>query len=411
MVKLALPQRAGLDALVAALGGPEATRLIGGVVRDGLLGLPVSDIDIATRLTPDVVMARLDAAAIRAVPTGLAHGTVTAVLPDGPIEVTTLRRDVATDGRHATVAFTDDWQADAARRDFTINTLYADPISGVVFDYFEGIADLKAGRVRFIGDPLTRIAEDHLRILRFFRFYARYGRGEPDADALAACTARANDLMALSRERIAGELLKLLGSAAPVNAVRVMIAHDILKPVLPEITTADTLEHLVAREAEAGLAGDAIRRLAALIGPSPERAAAIAARLKLSNAQGRRLSAACGWERHDGSAQALAYALGTESAVDRLLIGRAPLDEVIRIGAWQKPVLPISGGALVARGLRAGPIVAATLTRIEAEWVSAGFPEGAAFEAIVDRALSAALQSESDFRANASASSADKGRA
>ena len=218
-------ERPALAAIVAALGGADATRLVGGAVRDGLLGLPVSDIDLATRLVPSEVVERLEAAKIKAVPTGIAHGTVTAVTDDGPVEVTTLRRDVATDGRHAVVAFSDDWREDASRRDFTINALYADSATGEVFDWFDGLADLDARHVRFIGDPLTRIAEDHLRILRFFRFHARFGDGVPDADGLAACATRANDLMALSRERIAAELVKLLAAVDPAPVVATMISH------------------------------------------------------------------------------------------------------------------------------------------------------------------------------------------
>ena len=256
-------RRPGLAALIAALGGPEEARLVGGAVRDGLMGLPVSDIDVATRLLPDDVMARLKAARIKAVPTGLAHGTVTAVTEGGPVEVTTLRRDVATDGRHAKVVFSNDWQEDASRRDFTMNALYADPVSGEVFDWFGGLADLEARRVRFIGDPLTRIAEDHLRILRFFRFHARFGKGPADGPSLTACTTRANDLMALSRERIAAELLKLLAAPQPAPAVRLMIDHGIFAPVLPEIRDAEPLEQLIAREAAAKVAGDPLRRLAA----------------------------------------------------------------------------------------------------------------------------------------------------
>ena len=190
--------------LLAALDTDQgSTRYVGGCVRDTLLGQKVSDVDFATRLQPQAVLERLQAAKIKAIPTGIAHGTITAILRGHPVEITTLRRDVSTDGRRATVAFTTDWQEDAARRDFTINAISADPISLGLFDYFEGLSDLKDGRVRFIGDPIQRIAEDHLRILRFFRFHARFGRGDPDADALEACTRRANDLMALSRERIA----------------------------------------------------------------------------------------------------------------------------------------------------------------------------------------------------------------
>ena len=239
-----------LDALDAAAG---ETRVVGGAVRDTLLGLPVADLDLATRLAPQTVIDRVRAAGLKAVPTGLAHGTVTAVLPDGSVEVTTLRRDIATDGRRATVAFSDDWREDAARRDFTINALYADPGDGAVIDFFGGLDDLAAGRVRFIGDPLQRIAEDHLRILRFFRFHARFGRGDPDEAALAACAARANDLMALSRERIADELLKLLAGVDPAPVIALMLGHGVLRPVLPEITDAAPLAALVAAELRAAL--------------------------------------------------------------------------------------------------------------------------------------------------------------
>ncbi len=247
--------RPGLDRLAAVLGAREGTaRFVGGAVRDTRLGLPVADIDIATRHAPDAVLALLRDARIKAVPTGLAHGTVTAVLEGGPVEVTTLRRDVSTDGRHAVVAFTDDWREDAARRDFTINALYADPISGQIYDYFGGLADLDARHVRFIGDPYQRIAEDHLRILRFFRFLARFGDAA-DPAGLEACAERANDLMALSRERIADELLKLLVAKGAVRIVGLMVERGILAPVLPEIEAdgVDRLAYLAAREAEAGV--------------------------------------------------------------------------------------------------------------------------------------------------------------
>ena len=368
-----------LDPLVAALGGGETTRLIGGVVRDSLLGVPVSDVDMATRLTPDEVIARLKAAGIKSVPTGIAHGTVTAVMPDGPVEITTLRRDVSTDGRRATVAFTDDWREDAARRDFTINALSANPDTGEVYDYFGGREDLTAGHVRFIGQPLQRIAEDHLRILRFFRFYGRFGKGTPDAAAYDACADRANDLMSLSRERIASELLKLLSYAMPTAAVRLMLARDILKPVLPEIMSADRLDSLVSRE---GVNGDPIRRLAALIGPNPAVAKDIATRLKLSKAQSNRLATACGWAIPHDNVPALAYRLGIESARDRLLLAGA---DAAKLDNWHRPKFPISGGTLIKRGLESGPIVAQTLAQIENAWVDAGFPTGPAFDDILDR--------------------------
>src|SRR5258708_35589886 len=206
--------------LLDALGADaRLTRYVGGAVRDDLLGLPLSDIDLATRITRDEVMDRLKKARIKAVPTGIDHGTVTAVSDGHPFDITSLRRDISTDGRRATVAFPDDWKEDAARRDFTINALSADPLTGELFDYFGGIADLEQRHIRFIGDPLQRIAEDHLRILRFFRFHARFGAGEPDHSALEACPGRAHDLMALSRARVADEIPKLLGVADPLRPV------------------------------------------------------------------------------------------------------------------------------------------------------------------------------------------------
>jgi poly(A) polymerase len=377
--------REGLAALVAALG--DTARFVGGAVRDGLLGMPVSDVDVATRLRPEQVIERLQAAGIKAVPTGIAHGTITAVTAGGPVEITTLRRDVATDGRHATVAYTDDWQEDAARRDFTINALSADLVTGEVYDFFNGVADLEAGVVRFIGAPLERIAEDHLRILRFFRFHARFGRGAPDAAAYEACAERANDLMALSRERIADELLKLLATANPVPAVTLMLARGILKPVLPEISDGARLVRLVAREAEFAIAGDAVRRLAALV--DWDVADDIGKRLRLSKAKSKRLVTACG-EIVAQPVTALAYRIGREGAVDRLLIGEGVAADFMTLAGWTKPTLPISGGVLVERGVESGPEVSRTLAVIEENWVVAGFPTGVAFDAIVERVLSRA---------------------
>ena len=286
-----LPDRVGLRALARILGSIDgATRFVGGAVRDMLAGEPIKDIDLATKLEPQEVTARLQKARIKAVPTGIAHGTVTAVLSSGPVEVTTLRRDVSTDGRRATIAYTDDWREDAARRDFTINALYADPETGELFDYFGGESDLAAGLVRFIGEPLQRIAEDHLRILRFFRFHARFGKGAPDPASLKACGERANDLMALSRERIADELLKLLALPRPVETVRLMLSTGIFLPVLPEIITAEGLAALVAIEDSP----DPVRRLASLIPANGETAGAVAKRLKLSKLATKRLLLAPG---------------------------------------------------------------------------------------------------------------------
>ena len=378
-------ERDGMAALIAALGAGEA-RFVGGCVRDTLLGLPVADIDVATRHPPDRTLALLKAAGIRTVPTGLAHGTVTAVLPSGPVEVTTLRRDVATDGRHAVVAFAGEWRDDAARRDFTINALYADPLTGAVFDWHDGLADLAAGQVRFIGDPLRRIAEDHLRILRFFRFHARFGDAI-DPAGLDACAARANDLMALSRERIAAELLKLLVARGAVAAVALMIGHGILRAVLPEIDAAgaDRLATLAGRERQAGVAPDPIRRLAALLPPAA--AEEVGARLKLSNAQRRRLAGATAGPGVEGT-QALGYRVGVAAAVDRLLLAGG---DPAPLAGWQPPRLPVGGGDLVALGLSKGPAVAAALREVERRWIAAGFADAARARAIAADVVAQAL--------------------
>ena len=382
-------RRRGMPRLLKALGGDEGlTRFVGGAVRDDLLDLPVSDVDLATRIRPDEVVQRLEAAGIKVVPTGIAHGTVTAVSDGHPVEITSLRRDVATDGRRATVAYTDDWEEDAARRDFTLNALSADPKTGEIFDYFHGLDDLEARRVRFIGDPEARIAEDHLRILRFFRFHARFGSGDPDPAGVEACAARANDLMALSRERIADELLKLLGMPDPAPTVAVMLRRDILRPVLPEIepVALAPLGRVIAAEKQAQTEPDALRRLAALLPPDPILAVKVAARLRLSNKARKRL--ACIAERDLGAnPQALAYRVGMECATDRLLLAAEPA-KTAEIAGWRVPRLPIGGGKLIARGVPEGPAVARNLRRIEELWIEAGFPHGEEFERIVADALS-----------------------
>ncbi|HYJ51678.1 MAG TPA: CCA tRNA nucleotidyltransferase [Allosphingosinicella sp.] len=362
-----------MDRLLRTLGADKGeTRFVGGCVRDTLLGLEVSDVDLATCLTPQTVLARLERARIKAVPTGIAHGTITAVIGGAPVEVTTLRRDVSTDGRRATVAFTDDWREDAARRDFTINALSANPADGAVFDYFAGMDDLAARTVRFIGEPLQRIAEDHLRILRFFRFHARFGSGEPEPAGLEACAARANDLMALSRERIADELLKLLALPDPAPTAALMVARGIFRPVLPEIDSADRLAALVAAERGAGIAPEAIRRLAALVPADPEVAADIAARLRLSKRLARRLVSAARTELE--TPELLAYRIGAAETIDRFLLhAGAPPPDLAALEIWKRPRLPVGGGDLVAMGLEAGPAVAATLQAIERDWAADGF--------------------------------------
>jgi poly(A) polymerase len=392
-------QREGMRKLLATLSAADGeTRYVGGSVRDALLGLPATDVDLATRLQPDEVIERLKKAHIKAVPTGIAHGTVTAVLREGPVEVTTLRRDVATDGRRATIAYTHDWREDAARRDFTINAFSADPLTLELFDYFGGQEDLKARRVRFIGDPLTRIAEDHLRILRFFRFHARFGGPDPHAPSLDACAARANDLMALSRERIADEWLKLLGLVSPTAAVALMLERGILRPVMPEVEAAraDDLATLVEREQALAVAPEPLRRFAALLPPDAEVATSLGLRLRLSNKAVKRLAKAAERNGEGADARALAYRIGADEAVDRILLGTAPIDEareqLASIREWDKPRLPLTGGDIIAMGVRAGPLVAKTLQAVERDWIDAGFPKDtdevrALARARVDQAL------------------------
>jgi poly(A) polymerase len=369
-------------ALLAALDAPAGeTRLVGGAVRDALIGAAGADIDLATRLSPQMVMARVKAAGLKAVPTGLAHGTVTAVGKTLTAEVTTLRRDVATDGRHAEVAFTDDWLADASRRDFTINALYAALPGGEISDFFGGLDDLAARRVRFIGAPLQRIAEDHLRILRFFRFSTRFA-AVIDADGLAACTLRANDLMALSRERIALELRGILSLPDPLAIMALMLENGIWRPVLPEFATErlPVLARTIAAEAASGLPRDWRRRLAALL--TPDTADAVTGRLRLSNADRARVGLAV--VPLDGAVLLpLAWSIGAEAVVDRLLISGQSGPEAAALAAWQRPRLPASGRDLIARGVVPGPEVARRLGAFERAWVAAGFPADAAQVAVL----------------------------
>ncbi|MBX9897782.1 MAG: CCA tRNA nucleotidyltransferase [Qipengyuania sp.] len=377
--------RSGLALLTRALGADDI-RWVGGAVRDTLLGHPVKDIDCATRLRPETVIDRCKAAGIRTVPTGIDHGTVTAILEDGPVEVTSLRRDVATDGRRATVAFAEDWHEDAARRDFTINALYVHPATLAISDYFGGLDDLAAHRVRFIGEAEQRIREDHLRILRFFRFQARFG-SEPDAAGLAACTALAGTLKGLSRERIGGELLALLALPDPAPTVRLMAGAGVLAVVLPEARERElaALERLVAQEAGQQIEGDPLRRLAALVPAIPTLAQAVAARLRLSKQQRARL--VCAAERKDSDAnapRALAYREGLACARDRLLLAGA---DITPLKHWEVPRFPLKGGQIVARGVAAGPEVARMLRAVEKRWVEEGFPDAARIDELVSEAL------------------------
>jgi poly(A) polymerase len=378
--------RPELAKLVSALGEGNV-RWVGGAVRDTLLGHPVSDIDAATPLLPDEVIERLEAAGIRTIPTGIDHGTVTALLKGGNVEITTLRKDVSTDGRRATVAFSDDWREDAARRDFTINALYADPATRELFDYFGGAADLKAGRVRFIGDARQRIREDHLRILRYFRFQARFGSQPADQESESACAELAATLKGLSRERIGMEFLNLLSLPDPAPTVARMRALGVLPVVLPEAgkREIESLAALIEAEREHAVERDPIRRLAALLPAVPPVAEAVAARLRLSRSQRGRLSCAAARDTRDANnPRALAYRIGTPCAVDRLLLTGA---DPAPLAGWEPPSLPLKGGEIVARGIAAGPDVARILRAVEAEWVREGFPDRARVEQLLQTEL------------------------
>ena len=389
-------KRRGLAALIAALDGK--ARFVGGAVRDTLLGLEVKDVDIATPLLPEDVMDRLTAASVKVVPTGIAHGTVTAVLPDGPIEITTLRRDVSTDGRRATVAFSDDWKEDSARRDFTINALSADPATLEVFDYFGGLDDLRNLRIRFIGSAHERIAEDYLRIMRYFRFLARFGQEKVDDEGFAACTAAAAKLETLSRERVADELLKLLQTEDPRFAVGKMLDAGIFEHIVEEIDKDIELvfSRLVEREQQLQIVPTAIRRLVALLPKDPEKASRVATSLKLSKKQqkaiGERLLPGFGRDAGQPGAnssdiRAFAYRTSVDAARDVALLftgdGALP-DMLAQLKDWQPPVFPLTGGYLIERGLKPGPVVAKTLAKIETAWIAQGFPDEKWVQKFVD---------------------------
>lgn len=373
-------------------------RIVGGAVRDALLGLAVSDVDLATPLLPEEIVRRLEEARIKAVPTGFDHGTITAVADGRAFEITTLRRDLETDGRRATVAFSSDWQEDAARRDFTMNALYADPDNGEIFDYFGGLADIESGHVRFIGDAGQRIAEDHLRILRLFRFHARFGKGPIDAEALSAARANATKLMALSRERIADELRKLLAVADPAPSVSAMVKAGIFAAFLPEIVPgADvSLARLVQRERETGIAPLPVRRLSALLPTDPVLVEKVAARLKLSNRMRADLAILAKLDHGVTTERQLAYRLGTDNARSHILLhhGDQGLGEAIAaLHGWEPPQLPIKGGDLIQMGLRQGPMVARTLQAVERQWIAEDFPSETRTREIAGQLVAEALRS------------------
>jgi poly(A) polymerase len=378
--------------------GGEA-RIAGGAVRNSLMGLPVADIDIATTLTPDVVMTRAEAAGIKAVPTGIAHGTVTLVVDGKPFEVTTLRRDVATDGRRAEVAFGADWQTDAERRDLTINALYARQ-DGTVVDLVGGLADIESRTIRFIGDAAARIAEDHLRILRFFRFFAYYGSGRPDADGLRACARAKETLAKLSAERVWAETKKLLAAHDPGRALLWMRQVGVLPAILPESEKwgIDSIPALVSAEQAFGWKPDPLLRLAAIVPPDGERLTAMAARLRLSRAEAAFFEewtaapavsptmAEIAFDRllyrqgPSGVVTRLKLALATERAkteLDADALGRmAALQRLLaRAETWQRPVFPIAGADVLAAGATAGPAVGKLLAQLEKDWLDANFGE------------------------------------
>jgi poly(A) polymerase len=381
-------KRTDLARLVTALG-PGNARYVGGAVRDTLLGLEVKDIDLATPLVPDEVIARLDAAKIKTIPTGIAHGTLTALIGKSTVEITTLRRDVTTDGRRATIAFAEDWREDAARRDFTINALYADPATGEIFDWFGGLDDLAARKVRFIGDPAERIREDHLRILRYFRFQARFGSEPADIASEKSCSDLAATLKGLSRERVGMELLNLLALVDPAPVAARMAELGVLPVILPE-AHPDALAALIEQERRQSVTPDPIRRLAALLPADISVAERVAARFRLSTAQKKRLSAAAG--RHSPlppdravmQARALAYRLGRDQALDRLLLTGA---DISPLAGWEIPPFPLKGGQIVARGVKAGPDVARLMREVEGRWIAEGFPDAARVSDLLDAAL------------------------
>lgn len=376
--------------------GGEA-RVAGGAVRNALMGLPVADVDVATTLRPEKVVERAVTAGIRAVPTGIEHGTVTLVIDGHGFEVTTLRRDIETDGRRAKVVFGTDWQADAERRDLTINALYADA-QGEVIDLVNGLPDIETRTVRFIGEAAERIAEDYLRILRFFRFFAHYGSGRPDADGLRACARAKDKLSTLSAERVWSETKKLLSATDPSRALLWMRQAGVLTEVLPETEKwgIDGIHGLVAAEKALGWVPDPMLRLAAIVPPDAARLDALAKRLKMSNAEAARLAT---WanapvppdEVTDVGFDRLLYRHGAEGLILRLKLALASARTAAegdpaamrksarlsvllkRAENYEKPVFPLGGADIVAAGVPAGKRVGEILKELEDFWVERNF--------------------------------------
>jgi poly(A) polymerase len=386
----------------------EEARVIGGAVRNALLGEPIGDIDVATTALPAEVTRRTTAAGFKPIPTGIEHGTITVVVSGQPFEVTTLREDIETFGRHANVSFGRDWKADAERRDFTMNALSL-TADGRVHDYVDGLKDLGARRVRFIGDPAKRIAEDYLRILRFFRFHAAYGHGAPDAQGFHACIVARGGLDQLSRERVRMELLKLLVAPHAVATLATMTESGILVSVLGGVPHLASFANLAKIEPAAGVAADPVRRLGALGVLTVEDADRLLQRLRLTNAEHARLnSIADGWWRvsptGDHEARALLYRLGAERFTDRALVAwsRSPanaLDDTWRALAtlparWVVPVFPLRAADFMKRGVAKGPGLGAALDAAETAWIAADFPHDiTSIDAIADAATAVGAKS------------------
>lgn len=368
---------------IATLLGEGNCRFVGGAVRDSLLDLAVSDVDIATPLLPEAAAGRLEEGGVKVVPTGLEHGTITAIISGRQFQITTLRHDVETFGRRARVAFHDDWEADAARRDFTINALYLSP-GGTLYDFFGGRGDLKKGRVCFIGEPGERIREDALRILRFFRFHAHYGKGELDPEGLKACRADVHLIETLSPERVAAELKRLLAATDPLPTLRVMAESRILAAILADPSNLEELQGLVRIEAAMGTC-DVLRRLASLLSGGGEAVAKAASALRLSNKEKSRLVSIA--ERdlafktglNDTQLQVAIYRSGLQAVEDTLIVNTGPGD-IERLRAVLKsarefeiPDFPVTGVDLTALGINEGPELGNTLKELEKSWIDSGF--------------------------------------
>jgi poly(A) polymerase len=377
----------------------EEARVVGGAVRNALIGLAVAEIDMATTAVPEEVIRRVAAAGGKAIPTGIEHGTITAIIDHRPVEITTLREDVETFGRKARVVFGRDWRADAQRRDFTINALSA-TADGMVHDYVGGLDDIAAHRVRFIGEPQRRIKEDYLRILRFFRFHAHFGGGAPDQAGVRACVRARAGLETLSRERVRMEMLKLLIAERATPTLAVMAETGLLSMVLGGVAYLASFENTIKVDAALGIEADAIRRLGALGVWVEEDAERLTQRLRLSNAESERLLALDGWWRvapgPDGhAARALLYHLGPQSFADRVFIAwarskagaadRAWRDLASLPQRWAAPVFPLKAADFLQRGVAEGPPLGVVLRAAEAAWIAADFPmDRVAIEAIAD---------------------------